>query len=182
MIEFRHRDVSGFFFLASSIPNPHFFSYRIRDRARNGGSLRPRTVGRKWFSVYHGYDSRLRKRSNPPLSPVVCSPHLKLTFSFFIEEPAPGNDHESDDARPIKRILRKRKEKRIDDQAITNVDLAQKFGVLSIGEAVCRDFGPDGIFYGTINAYKRETTGELYTVRYSDGDQEDLDTEEYNFA
>ena len=105
-----------------------------------------------------------------------------MTFSFFIEEPAPGNDHESDDARPNKRILRKRKEKRIDDQAITNVDLAQKFGVLSIGEAVCRDFGTDGIFYGTINAYRRETTGELYTVRYSDGDQEDLDTEEYNFA
>ncbi len=42
------------------------------------------------------------------------------------------------------------------------MDLAQKFGVLSIGEAVCRDFGPDGIFYGTINAYRRETTGELY--------------------
>ncbi len=65
---------------------------------------------------------------------------------------------------------------------ITNTELAQKCGVHAIGEAVCRDFGPDGIFYGTVNAFRRESTGELYTVRYTDGDQEDLDTEEYNFA
>jgi hypothetical protein len=109
-------------------------------------------------------------------------PAPQIAYSFFIEEPAPGNEHQSDDGRPIARTLRKRKDKRIDDLAQKNEDLAQKCGVLSIGEAVCRDFGPDSIFYGTINAYGRETTGELYTVRYSNGDQEDLDTEEYNFA
>jgi hypothetical protein len=71
--------------------------------------------------------------------------------------------------------LRKRKE-------IKSTELRQKFGVLAIGEAVCRDFGTDGIFYGTINAFRREGSDDLYTVRYTDGDQEDLDLEEYNFA
>jgi hypothetical protein len=54
--------------------------------------------------------------------------------------------------------------------------------VLAVGETVCREFGGDGIFYGTINAFRREGDTELYTVRYTDGDQEDLDLEEYNFA
>jgi hypothetical protein len=32
--------------------------------------------------------------------------------------------------------------------------LAQKFGVNAIGDFVCRDFGPDGIFFqGKISAY-----------------------------
>ncbi len=38
------------------------------------------------------------------------------------------------------------------------------------------------IFYGTINAFRREGSDDLYPVRYTDGDQEDLDLEEYNFA
>ena len=49
-------------------------------------------------------------------------------------------------------------------------------------ETVCREFGFDGIFYGTINAFRREDDADLYTVRYTDGDQEDMDLEEYNFA
>ena len=61
-------------------------------------------------------------------------------------------------------------------------DLAQKFGVLAIGETVCRNFDDHGIFYGVITAYRKEGKQELYTVEYSDGDAEDLDTEEYNFA
>ncbi len=40
----------------------------------------------------------------------------------------------------------------------------------------------NGIFYGIINAFRREGSEDLYTVRYTDGDQEDLDLEEYNFA
>ncbi len=76
---------------------------------------------------------------------------------------------------PKKRITRQRKE-------ITNTELCQKFGVLAVGETVCREFGGDGIFYGTINTFRREGDTELYTVRYTDGDQEDLDLEEYNFA
>ncbi len=39
-----------------------------------------------------------------------------------------------------------------------------------------------GYFYGTINAYRREGSTDLYTLRYTDGDQEDLDLEKYNFA
>jgi hypothetical protein len=41
--------------------------------------------------------------------------------------------------------------------------------VLAIGETVCREFGFDGIFYGTINAFRREDDADLYTVRYTDG-------------
>ncbi len=88
-----------------------------------------------------------------------------------VEDPAPGFGSESDDDLPIARSLRKRKE-------IKSTELGQKFGVLAIGEAVCRDFGTDGIFYGTINAFRREGFDDLYTVRYTDGDQEDLDLEE----
>ncbi len=88
------------------------------------------------------------------------------------EEPAPGSGAESDDDVPIARSLRKRKQ-------IKSTELGQKFGVLAIGEAVCRDFGADN---GTINAFRREGSDDLYTVRYTDGDQEDLDLEEYNFA
>ena len=65
---------------------------------------------------------------------------------------------------------------------VKNTELSQKFGVLAIGETVCREFGFDGIFYGTINAFRREDDADLYTVRYTDGDQEDMDLEEYNFA
>ncbi len=91
------------------------------------------------------------------------------------EEPASGSGAESDDDVPIARSLRKRKQ-------VKSTELGQKFGVLAIGEAVCRDFGTDGIFYGTINAFRREGSDDLYTVRYTDEDQEDLDLEEYNFA
>ncbi len=54
--------------------------------------------------------------------------------------------------------------------------------MLAVGETVCREFGNDGIFYGTINLFRHEGDTELYTVRYTDGNQEDLDLEEYNFA
>jgi hypothetical protein len=68
------------------------------------------------------------------------------------------------------------------DETNLNQDLAQKFGVLAIGESVCRVFDEHGIFYGVITAYRKEGKNESYTVEYSDGDSEDLDTEEYNFA
>jgi hypothetical protein len=61
--------------------------------------------------------------------------------------------------------------------------LAQKFGVNAIGEFVCRDFGPDGIFQGRITAYHLDAQKHgLYTVQYTDNDVEDLDDEEYNYA
>ena len=62
------------------------------------------------------------------------------------------------------------------------INLAQKFGALAIGETVCRIFGEHGIFYGVIKAYRKEGKQELYTVEYSDGDAEDLDEKEYNYA
>jgi hypothetical protein len=108
---------------------------------------------------------------------------MAMIRDFAEEVPA---DVESDggsfSGAPLPRPKSTRKRKEVTKISTPNLDLAQKFGVLAVGEAVCRDFGADGIFYGTINAYRRESTGELYTVRYSDGDQEDLDTEEYNFA
>jgi hypothetical protein len=61
--------------------------------------------------------------------------------------------------------------------------MGQKFGLSAIGEFVCRDFGPDGIFYGKITAYRLDNDKKgLYSVTYSDNDVEDLDEEEYNYA
>ncbi len=48
-----------------------------------------------------------------------------------------------------------------DDATYLNQDLAQKFGVLAIGETVCRVFDEHGIFYGVITAYRKEGKGEL---------------------
>ncbi len=60
--------------------------------------------------------------------------------------------------------------------------LAQKFGLNAIGEFVCRDFGPDGIFHGKITACHLDDEKKgLYSVTYSDN-VEDLDEEEYNYA
>ncbi len=58
----------------------------------------------------------------------------------------------------------------------------QKCGARAIGESVSRDFGADGVFTGTITAFRREGGTHLYTVEYSDGDVKDLDMEEYNHA
>ena len=70
-----------------------------------------------------------------------------------------------------------------DPGAAVNDSLAQKFGVNAIGEFVCRDFGPDGMFQGRITAYHLDNEKKgLYTVQYTDNDIEDLDEEEYNYA
>jgi hypothetical protein len=86
---------------------------------------------------------------------------------------------EQEQFKPLPRLKSTRKRKEIQ---VKNTELSQKFGVLAIGDTICREFGFDGIFYGIINAFRREDEIELYTVRYTDGDQEDLDLEEYNFA
>jgi hypothetical protein len=52
----------------------------------------------------------------------------------------------------------------------------------AIGKTVCREFGDDGIFYGVVMAYRKSGQGGLYTIEYTDGDSEDMDLEEYNFA
>jgi hypothetical protein len=66
---------------------------------------------------------------------------------------------------------------------VVSDNLAQKFGVNAIGDFVCRDFGPDGIFQGMITAYHLDAQKHgLYTVQYTDNDVEDLDEEEYNYA
>ena len=59
----------------------------------------------------------------------------------------------------------------------------QKNGLEAIGALVERDFGDDGVFVGTVIGFSEEKDGgKLYRVKYSDGDIEDLDQEEYNFA
>ncbi len=50
-------------------------------------------------------------------------------------------------------------------EEIYSEELAQKFGVHAIGEAVCRSFGEDGIFHGVVTAFRREGRTELYTVK-----------------
>lgn len=60
----------------------------------------------------------------------------------------------------------------------------QKDGLEAIGSFVARDFGEDGVFVGTVISCSRDDAdgGYLYRVKYSDGDIEDLDQEEYNYA
>jgi hypothetical protein len=54
----------------------------------------------------------------------------------------------------------------------------------AVGTTVCREFGSDGVFYGVITAFRSgKGNGEdLYQVEYNDGDVEDMDGEEYNYA
>ncbi len=67
---------------------------------------------------------------------------------------------------------------------IVNEELAQPFGVNAVGTTVCRELGSDGVFYGVITAFRSgKGNGEdLYQVEYNDGDVEDMDGEEYNYA
>jgi hypothetical protein len=71
-----------------------------------------------------------------------------------------------------------------EEPEITNEELARPFGVNAVGTTVCREFGTDGVFYGVITAHHRskDIAQELYQVEYTDGDVEDLDGEEYNYA
>ncbi len=53
----------------------------------------------------------------------------------------------------------------------------------AIETTVCREFGTDGVFYGVITAVHGPKGEEvLYQVEYSDGDVEDMDLQEYNYA
>lgn len=56
-------------------------------------------------------------------------------------------------------------------------------GEAAIGTQVARDFGEKhgGIFYGRVVSVKGKKT-KLYLVKYSDGDQEDLDEEQFSYA
>ena len=62
--------------------------------------------------------------------------------------------------------------------------LEQHFGVNAVGEMVSREFGDGIIYHGAIISFKRGKDGEsdLYRVEYDDGDAEDMDRGEYNFA
>ena len=56
-------------------------------------------------------------------------------------------------------------------------------GVAAIGVAVARDFGEKngGVFGGIVQSFD-EKGGRLYRVKYSDGDAEDFDEDEYTYA
>ena len=62
--------------------------------------------------------------------------------------------------------------------------LEQQFGVNAVGAMVAREFGDGIIYHGAITSFKRGKDGEsdLYRVEYEDGDAEDMDCDEYNFA
>ena len=65
----------------------------------------------------------------------------------------------------------------------TGCQMAQKNGLEAIGAMVCRHFGEDGYFVGFIISLSFSKDGSsLYRIKYSDGDIEDLDQEEYNYA
>ena len=60
----------------------------------------------------------------------------------------------------------------------------QLFGHEAVGAAVARNFGELGTFTGRVVKFVRGKANDkdLYAVEYEDGDVEDMDTEEYNFA
>ena len=57
----------------------------------------------------------------------------------------------------------------------------QKFGVHAIGAQVEKEFDGE-VYRGTVKAFYKGSDGDvdLYRVVYCDGDEEDLDVEEYN--
>ena len=61
----------------------------------------------------------------------------------------------------------------------TNEKMSPKLGLLGIGTEVMKQFD-DGLFVGTVQSYNRKDS--LYEIKYSDGDMEDMDEEEYVYA
>ncbi len=55
----------------------------------------------------------------------------------------------------------------------------EKLGAWSIGQSVTRNFGEEGLFTGTITAYRRDGDNDIYELEYEDGDREELASEEY---
>ena len=60
--------------------------------------------------------------------------------------------------------------------------LEQLFGVNAVGAMVAREFGDGIIYHGTITSLGKDGEADLYRVEYDDGDAEDMDRDEYNFA
>ena len=55
----------------------------------------------------------------------------------------------------------------------------------AVGGKVARDFGDLGVFHGTVRRVKHGKTkgnGTLYHIIYDDGDSEDLDEGEFQYA
>ena len=55
----------------------------------------------------------------------------------------------------------------------------QKLGAAAIGQTVLRDFGVDGIFSGTVSAFRKDGVHEIYAIQYEDGDVEEIGHAEY---
>jgi hypothetical protein len=56
-------------------------------------------------------------------------------------------------------------------------------GQNAVGVAVCRDFGEQwGIHEGDVSSVKGNGTNALYHIIYADGDEEDMDAGQYEYA
>ncbi len=56
-------------------------------------------------------------------------------------------------------------------------------GQEAVGVGIARDFGKDvGVFRGEVMHEKAQRKRHVYHVKYEDGDSEDFDLEEYQFA
>ena len=61
--------------------------------------------------------------------------------------------------------------------------MEQPNGLEAMGCVVCRDFGQGGFFVGAVVGFEFDGQGNcLYCIEYTDGDKEDLDQEELNYA
>ena len=58
----------------------------------------------------------------------------------------------------------------------------QKFGACAIGQSVLRDFGVEGVFPGTVIAFRKDGLEDVYVIQYEDGDVEEFAAAEYTLA
>ena len=91
-----------------------------------------------------------------------------------------SSDSEGDEV-PIAQIIGQ-KTKQSDIWAPTTTQAIPE-GQEAVGVGIARDFGKDvGVFKGEVTHVKDQRKRHIYHVQYEDGDSEDFDLEEYQFA
>ena len=141
----------------------------------------------------------LRDGPPPPVAPewIHWGVNPRISAGAVSDEPEVGMEPESDDEHWVPFLQPRRKRARVDDDTTVSKGDSDSDGSdgsddsdsqedspvfpYPVGTKVARDFGEDGIFWGTIvNHYGDDNS--LCVVRYTDGDQEDMDKDEVSYA
>jgi hypothetical protein len=82
-----------------------------------------------------------------------------------------------------KALLAAAEEKAIEEEALFADVQAIPEGQEAVGVGIARDFGKEvGVFRGEVKHVRAQRKRHVYHVQYEDGDSEDFDLEEYQFA